>query len=136
MSRKEIITCQLGPFSSYAGAHFWNTQDDARHPVSYDASGDPVYEDQQMDAMVLYRAAHKQLTPRLIVCDAADHFGNLSSAGGVAVPAAPVTAARRSKPLKAALAAANQDRPWLSPAWAQRVSFAATGSARTSSMKE
>ena len=99
MSRKEIITCQLGPFSSYAGAHFWNTQDDARHPVSYDASGDPVYDDQQMDAMVLYRAAHKQLTPRLIVCDAADHFGNLSSAGGVAVPAAPVTAATAMDPL-------------------------------------
>ena len=86
---REIITCQIGPFSNWVGSHFWNTQDDARHPLSHDVSGDAIFDDEQADAAVLYRASPRsQLMPRLIVCDAADAFGNLSSAGGVAAPMA------------------------------------------------
>ena len=37
---REIITLQIGPFANWAGSHFWNVQDDARHPASYDDAGD------------------------------------------------------------------------------------------------
>jgi hypothetical protein len=93
---REIITCQIGPFSNWAGAHFWNTQDDARHPVAYDPSGDPVYEDEQADTAILYRSHQSHYTPRLIACDMADAFGNLSSAGGVAASQRPLAATAAS----------------------------------------
>ena len=100
MPRKEIITCQIGPFANWVGAHYWNVQDDARHPSAYDEhSGDPLYDDEQADATVLYRTANRLLTPRLIVCDAADSFGGLSSAGGVAVPQTAAAAAASVDPL-------------------------------------
>ena len=86
MPSREIVTCQIGPFANWVGAHYWNTQDDARHPASYDESGDPMFDGEQADSAVLYRSSQSQLTPRLIVCDAADAFGNLGLAGGVAVP--------------------------------------------------
>ena len=87
---REIITCQIGPFSNWVGAHYWNTQDDARHPVGYEESGDPMYEDEQADSMVLYRSSRSQLTPRLVVCDVVENFGNLSTtAGGVAAARGP-----------------------------------------------
>ena len=80
---KEIITLQLGPFSNFVGSHFWNVQDDARHPVGYDEGGDPLYEDQQANAEHLYRSSGRgtQLTPRLVLCDAADNFGTLNQQG-------------------------------------------------------
>jgi hypothetical protein len=42
---REIITLQIGPFANWAGSHFWNVQDDARHPPSYDENGDPVLDE-------------------------------------------------------------------------------------------
>jgi hypothetical protein len=68
---REIITLQIGPFANWAGSHFWNVQDDARHPPSYDENGDPVYEDEQADTAILYRSSSgrsRQLTPRLVLC--------------------------------------------------------------------
>ena len=78
---REIITLSIGPFSNWVGSHFWNVQDDARHPVSYDDSGEPVYDDRQADVALLYRSAGRgsQLTPRLVLCDAVDSFGSLNS---------------------------------------------------------
>lgn len=100
---REIITLQLGPFSNWAGSHFWNAQDDARHPVAIDASGDPVFDDEQADAAVLYRSSGpgraSQMTPRLIVCDTADAFGGLGSSGGLAASATPASAAASVDPL-------------------------------------
>ena len=84
---REIITLQIGPFANWAGSHFWNVQDDARHPTSFDEAGDPLYEDEQADAPILYRSQAassgrgRQLTPRLVLCDSDDGFGSLSSSG-------------------------------------------------------
>ena len=82
---KEIITLQIGPFANWAGSHFWNVQDDARHPKDVDESGDPLYEDEQADSQILYRSGGRgtQLTPRLILCDAADGFGSLNESAEV-----------------------------------------------------
>ena len=83
---REIITLQIGPFANWAGSHFWNVQDDARHPPSYDENGDPVYEDEQADTAILYRSTSgrsRQLTPRLVLCDTDENFGSLNSEGMV-----------------------------------------------------
>ena len=83
---REIITLQIGPFANWAGSHFWNVQDDARHPASYDDAGEPVYDEGQADVNILYRSSGRtaggHLTPRLVLCDAADALGSLNSESG------------------------------------------------------
>lgn len=89
---REIVTVQLGPQASWAGAHFWNFQDDALHP-EVAADGSVLEDPNAVDPSVLYRSSggqarggredgpRAQRTPRLVVCDRAEHFGSLGAQG-------------------------------------------------------
>jgi hypothetical protein len=101
---REIVTLQLGPQASWAGAHFWNFQDDTLHP-EIAADGSVVEDHNAVDPNVLYRSSggparrggedwpRGPRTPRLVVCDRAEHFGSLGAQGrrvptaGAAAPA-------------------------------------------------
>ena len=89
LNMREVITLQVGPFANWTGSHFWNVQDEARHPVGYDENGEPTYEDEQADSAILYRNSGRgtQLTPRVVILDMDEAFGNLSSQGYIHNPA-------------------------------------------------
>ena len=100
---REIVTIQLGPFSNYAGAHFWNTQDDARNPLAgYDEdTNEPLFDEKEARTATLWREGINGAapTPRLVACDAIDGFGSLGLSGGVAVPSKNLTSAAAIDPL-------------------------------------
>ncbi|RKP10031.1 tubulin domain-containing protein [Thamnocephalis sphaerospora] len=72
---RELLTLQIGPYANYVGTHFWNAQD-------IDA---PDGTTGILNHNVLFQAGETQkgegtLTPRLIVVDAKENLGYLSSA--------------------------------------------------------
>ena len=86
---REIITLQLGNFSNFLGAHFWNIQECGLDP-ELGADGEPVVHPGHAEPSVLYRQGRKEQErhPRLVLCDGADRFGSLSRDGVVHTEAA------------------------------------------------
>ena len=86
---REIITLQLGNFSNFLGAHFWNIQECGLDP-ELGADGEPVVQPGHAEPSVLYRQGRKEQErhPRLVLCDGADRFGSLSRDGVVHTEAA------------------------------------------------
>ena len=93
---REIITLQLGNFSNFLGAHFWNIQECGLDP-ELGADGEPVVHPGHAEPSVLYRQGRKEQErhPRLVLCDGADRFGSLSRDGVVHTEAAHIDERRR-----------------------------------------
>ena len=73
---REIITLQLGNFSNFLGAHFWNIQDSTL-AEELGADGEPVVHPGHAEPSVLYRRAEGAgARRRLVLCDGADRFGS------------------------------------------------------------
>ncbi|XP_068655445.1 uncharacterized protein [Aristolochia californica] len=84
---KEIVTIQVGDFSNYIGAHFWNFQDELLG-LAEDPQGDPVFRNEFLDMNVLYRSGETQqgihtYTPRLLSIGFQGSLGSLRSRGSL-----------------------------------------------------
>ncbi|XP_045493080.1 protein misato [Colias croceus] len=80
MSTREILTIQLGHYSNYVGAHFWNIQE-----LSFDYTGTVKTE---VNHDILYREGQTSTgevtyTPRLLLADLKGSLKTLPATGGL-----------------------------------------------------
>eukprot|EP00741_Cyanophora_paradoxa_P004797 tig00000829_g4655.t1 len=108
---REAITLQVGPYSNYVGAHFWNLQDEVN---AYSAAGVVP----EIDLDVLFRETKNArgasaYVPRAICCDYQGNFGWLGLGGGNAAEHGPAVESLWSGKVERVDAEAVQPSPYV-----------------------